>query len=151
LSGLALVLTWLERSCDICRMNATKVNRPNPSDTELVLLKVLWKQGRLSARELHEAAEDDTQWSFSATRKTLERMEAKGLIAVEKVHGIKTYQAGCTKIEVMARLIKNFAKNVLGSDQPLPAATFVSSSVIEPDEIEDLEAMLARLEEEDSA
>ncbi|NRA29792.1 MAG: BlaI/MecI/CopY family transcriptional regulator [Parvularculaceae bacterium] len=123
----------------------------NPSDTELILLKVLWRDGRLSARELHEAAAAQTRWSFSATRKTLERMEAKELILVEKVHGIKTYRSGCGKIEVMARLIKNFATNVLGSDQPLPSAAFVNSNVIEPDEIDELEAMLEQLAEEDEA
>lgn len=123
----------------------------NPSDTELILLRVLWANGRLSARELHEVAQEETRWSFSATRKTLERMEAKELIVVEKIHGIKTYRSGCSKIEVMARLIKNFATNVLGSDRPLPAAAFINSTVIAPEEIDELEAMLEQLAEEPKA
>ncbi|MDM5177004.1 peptidoglycan DD-metalloendopeptidase family protein [Massilia sp. DJPM01] len=45
-----------------------------PSITELSLLKCLWKQHPLSARAIHQHAEEELHWSFSSTRKTLERM-----------------------------------------------------------------------------
>lgn len=120
----------------------------NPSETELVLLKALWREGRLSAREVHEATEEVTAWSFSATRKTLERMEAKGLIKVEPLHGMKTYLPLRSKIDVMARLIQNFATRVLDTDEPLPAAAFTGSKLLEPSEVEELETLLERLSEE---
>ncbi|GGY53400.1 BlaI/MecI/CopY family transcriptional regulator [Parvularcula lutaonensis] len=121
----------------------------NPSETELVLLKALWASGRLSAREVHDATEARTGWSFSATRKTLERMEAKGLVKVEPVHGVKTFVPTKGKLEVMARLIQNFASRVLDCETPLPAAAFTGSRVIEPGEVDELEALLERLSEED--
>ena len=49
-----------------------------PSITELTVLKALWKQQPLSAREIHQHIEDELGWSFSSTRKTLERMLDKG-------------------------------------------------------------------------
>lgn len=121
----------------------------NPSESELKLLRVLWREGRLSARELHNAALEDTNWSFSATRKTLERMEAKGLIAVEPVHGVKTYTAVSGKLDVMARLIKDFAAKILDADGPLPAAAFTGSRLIDEDEVEKLEELLERLSDEE--
>jgi len=36
-----------------------------PSVTELALLKALWKQQPLSAREIHDAVADELAWSFS--------------------------------------------------------------------------------------
>lgn len=123
--------------------------RQNPSETELVLLKALWTHERLSAREIHDATEEVTTWSFSATRKTLERMEAKGLIKVEPLHGVKTYLPLRTKIDVMARLIQNFAKRVLDTDGPLPTAAFTGSKLLAPDEIAELEDMLEQLSTED--
>ena len=125
--------------------------RQNPSETELVLLKALWAHERLSAREIHEATEEVTTWSFSATRKTLERMEAKGLIKVEPLHGVKTYLPLRAKIDVMARLIQNFATRVLDTDGPLPAAAFTGSKLLAPDEIAELEDMLEQLSTEDDA
>ena len=121
-----------------------------PTDTELTLLRPLWQSRRLSAREIHDATEASTGWSFSSTRKTLDRMVDKGLIAIEMVHGVKTFIPKTPKLSVLASLIGDFSKNILGSDQPLPAAAFVGSSLISEDEIDELEDLLKDLNEKDT-
>jgi len=113
-----------------------------PSDTELCLLRAIWRDGRLSAREIHQATEAETGWSYSSTRKTLDRMLDKGLISVSSVHGLKVFEARQTKLNILATLIKDFSRNILDSDAPLPAAAFVGSKLITEDEIADLEALL---------
>ncbi|MGD2134313.1 MAG: BlaI/MecI/CopY family transcriptional regulator [Maricaulaceae bacterium] len=117
-----------------------------PSDSELKLLRHLWRADRLSAREIHEAAGGDANWSYSSTRKTLDRMVEKGLVKVEHVHGIKTFAAAEPKLKTLAALIRDFARNILDTDAPIPAATFVNSKLIDEDEIEELEALLKQLE-----
>ena len=121
-----------------------------PTDTELTLLRPLWQSRRLSAREIHDATAASTGWSFSSTRKTLDRMVDKGLIAIEMVHGVKTFIPKTPKLSVLASLIGDFSKNILGSDQPLPAAAFVGSSLISEDEIDELEDLLKDLNEKDA-
>ena len=66
---------------------------PIPSVSELTLLKALWKQQPLSAREIHEAAAGELAWSFSSTRKTLDRMLEKQMVGLQTVHGINVYSA----------------------------------------------------------
>jgi len=116
-----------------------------PSDYELKLLRHLWRSGRLSARELHEASAPETQWSYSATRKTLERMNEKGLVRIEAVHGLNTYVAGQSKLETVAALANAFARDVLDLGAPLPAAAFTGSGLIAPEEIEELEGLLEQM------
>ncbi len=116
-----------------------------PSDYELKLLRHLWRHPRLSAREIHDASVAETSWSYSATRKTLDRMAEKGLVRVEAFHGINTYVAGQSKLETLAALASDFARDVLDLDTPLPAAAFAGSKLIAADEIEELEDLLARL------
>lgn len=113
-----------------------------PSDSELKLLRTLWSAPRLSAREIHEASLESTRWSYSATRKTLDRMEEKGLVKIEAVHGVKTYAATRPKLETLAGLIKDFARSVLDTDAPMPAATFANSRLLDEDEIAALQALL---------
>lgn len=113
-----------------------------PSEFELKLLRPLWRAPRLSARELHDATSGQTKWSYSATRKTLERMEEKGLVRVEQVHGVKTYAAAQSKVETLAGLIRDFARNVLDAEAPMPVAAFSHSKLLDKDEIRELEAML---------
>jgi predicted transcriptional regulator len=119
-----------------------------PSDYEMKLLRHLWKRGRLSARELHDASVEETQWSYSATRKTLERMVEKGLVRLEPLHGLNTYTAGQSKLETLAAMSAAFARDVLDLDTPLPAAAFTGSKMVSPDEIAELEALLKKLTEE---
>lgn len=116
-----------------------------PSDYELKLLRHLWRAGRLSARELHDASVDETNWSYSATRKTLERMVEKGLVTLEALHGLNTYVAAQSKVETLAVLASAFARDVLDLDAPLPAATFAGSKLVSPGEIAELETLLKDL------
>ena len=116
-----------------------------PSDYELRLLRALWRAGRMSAREVHEASHEATGWSFSATRKTLDRMLEKGLIRLELMHGLKTYVAAQTRLETLAGLMTAFARDVLDMDAPLPVAAFAQSKLIAPEEVDELERLLARL------
>ncbi len=118
-----------------------------PSEYELKLLHHLWQQGRMSGRELQDASAAETNWSYSATRKTLDRMVEKGLVRIETVHGLKTYVAAQGKLETLAALSAAFAKDVLGLDQPLPAAAFAGSKLISAEEIDELEDLLKRLQE----
>jgi len=120
---------------------------PRPSGSELKLLRALWSAPRLSAREIHDATDASTNWSYSATRTTLDRMEEKGLVKVASVHGLKTYAAAQSKLVVLALLAQDFARNVLDSDEPLPAAAFANSKLLDEDEIEELEALLDTLSE----
>ena len=118
-----------------------------PSEYELKLLRHLWRHDRLSAREIHDASATETGWSFSATRKTLDRMVEKGLIHVERLHGMKTYLVSQTKLEILAALVSAFARDVLDMDAPLPTAAFANSKLISPEEIEELEVLLEKLAE----
>lgn len=118
-----------------------------PSDYEMKLMRHLWRHGRLSARELQDASVGETQWSYSATRKTLERMVEKGLVRLEPFHGLNTYVAAQSKLETLAALSTAFARDVLDLDTPLPAAAFTGSKMVSPDEIAELEALLKKLTE----
>jgi BlaI family penicillinase repressor len=120
-----------------------------PSDAELRLLRVLWRAPRLSAREVHEGAGGDALWSYSSTRKTLERMVEKELVTVIVVHGIKTFAASEPKLRTLAALIGDFTRDVLDATEPMPAATFVNSKLIDPKEIKELEALLKQLAEKE--
>jgi len=60
-----------------------------PSLTELILLKALWRKQPLSARENHDSAEHELGWSYSSTRKTLERMLEKGMVSQQVHHGVQ--------------------------------------------------------------
>ena len=113
-----------------------------PSVSELTLLKVLWKQQPLSAREIHYAAEGELGWSFSSTRKTLDRMLEKQMISMQVVHGINVYGAVLEKVGTLAAFAHDFGRRVMELETPLPVAMFTGSKLVDQQELTQLEQML---------
>ncbi|MBB3167719.1 BlaI/MecI/CopY family transcriptional regulator [Simiduia aestuariiviva] len=120
-----------------------------PSPTELTLLKSLWRQEPQSARELHDQVQQALGWSYSSTRKTLDRMVEKTLVVAEEVHGLKVYRAKASKVSTLAHFVKDFSRRVLEVDGPLPVSMFVDSKLLDPSEMRDLERLLAEQGDED--
>ena len=113
-----------------------------PSISELSLLKALWRQQPLSARELHDAVEAELDWSYSSTRKTLERMLDKGMVRQELRHGVQVYAAVSDKVDTLAAFAHDFGKRVMEIDTPLPVNMFTGSKLVDDDELARLEQLL---------
>lgn len=113
-----------------------------PSVSELSLLKVLWKDQPLSARELHERAVAELDWSFSSTRKTLERMLDKHMVAQDMQHGVQVYRAQLDKVATLAAFAHDFGRRVMEIDAPLPVNMFTGSKLVDRQELAELEQML---------
>jgi predicted transcriptional regulator len=117
-------------------------SKPIPSPTELCLLKAMWKQSPLSARELHAQVEDELGWSYSSTRKTLERMLDKGMVAQESAHGIQVYRPLLEKVGTLAAFAHDFSHRVMEMQAPLTAAMFSGSKLVDDKELAQLDALL---------
>ncbi len=113
-----------------------------PSITELTVLKALWKQQPLSAREIHEQVEAELAWSYSSTRKTLERMLDKGAVRQSVVHGVQVYEAALEKVGTLAAFAHDFGTRVMELDTPLPVNMFTGSKLVDEDELAQLEQLL---------
>ncbi|MFY9342143.1 MAG: BlaI/MecI/CopY family transcriptional regulator [Planctomycetota bacterium] len=55
-------------------------NLPEPTDRELLLLKVLWDRGEATVREVWEALREDVPIVQNTVQAFLRSMEAKGLV-----------------------------------------------------------------------
>ena len=122
----------------------------DPSDAEFDVLKLFWKDGPLSAREVHDRIRPQLDWAPSTTRTVLERMCAKGLLGRREQGGVAVFLARESKVDVVGRALTKFARRVLEIDGPLSAQAFTGSQLLSPDEIAELQTMLdAQSEDED--
>ncbi len=113
-----------------------------PSVSELTLLKALWKQQPLSAREIHERSVAELDWSFSSTRKTLERMLDKQMVSQHAQHGVQVYLPELDKVTTLAAFAHDFGKRVMEMDVPLPVNMFTGSKLVDQRELAELEQLL---------
>lgn len=113
-----------------------------PSVTELTLLKALWKGQPLSARALHASVEAELGWSFSSTRKTVERMLEKGMLVQRSQDGVQVYVTGADKVSTLAAFAHDFGRRVMELDSPLPVNMFTGSKLVDHQELAQLEQLL---------
>ena len=122
-----------------------------PSMSELTLLKALWRQQPLSAREIHDQVVGEMDWSYSSTRKTLERMLDKGMVRQEVRHGVQVYEATLEKVDTLAAFAHDFGKRIMEIDAPLPVNMFTGSKLVDEAELAQLEQLLLDWPVDDSA
>ena len=131
---LVIDLTGMRHASHACDMK--------PAPAELVILKHLWQTKSQSAREIHDAVSAELAWSYSSTRKTLERMLDKGMLSQSESHGLNVYRARLKKVPTLAEMIRSFASDVLGLRGPLPVSNLVDSKLLSAEELEALDALL---------
>ena len=113
---------------------------PNPP--ELVLLKALWTRGALPVRRLHDICASELNWSFSSTRKTIDRMADKGFVSVSTTSKPASVSARISKTTTLAHMAREFFGRVLEVDGPLPASAFTGSTLLSDEELDELEGLL---------
>ena len=114
----------------------------DPSDAELDLLKLFWRDGPLSARAVHDQIGPQLGWASSTTRTVLERMCAKGLLERRDADGLAVFAPRQSKIDVLGNALRKFARQVLEIDGPLSAQAFTGSQLLNAEEIAELQAAL---------
>lgn len=112
-----------------------------PNETELELLKLLWREAPLSAREIQDRLPASLGWAASTTRTVLERMRGKGLIERREAHGVAVYAPADSKTRVLGGVLKRLMR-VLEVDGPLPASAFSGSQVLSREDLDELQAIL---------
>jgi predicted transcriptional regulator len=118
-----------------------------PNTSELAVLKHLWSKGAQSAREVHDGVGPGQGWKASTTRTVIARMEEKGWVTRQDVHGIAVYTAALDRTATLGGLVRHLARQVLDMDGPLPAALFAESPHLSDAELDALDAIINAAED----
>ena len=119
---------------------------PQLSPTELEVMKILWEADGLSAREVHQRIGEHMDWAYSTTRTTIERMVRKGLVKKTVFHGLHLYTASVSRASGLARMVRDFARQVLETSHAPVVSLFADSGRLDDDEIDELSRLLDDLD-----
>lgn len=115
---------------------------PELSKAEYDILRILWKHGNLTVREVHDQLHETYGWAYTTTKTMMDRMVNKELLDKEVFHRIYLYAPRISRPEGLAKLVQFFADRILETDANTVVAMFNRSDAITPQEIEQLEALL---------
>ncbi len=115
---------------------------PNLTKAEFDILRIIWKNSKLSVREVHDQITVSYNWVYSTTKTMMDRMVHKQFLIREKFHGVFLYRSLISRPTGFARFIQFFADRVLEIDYGEVVALFSSSNALNADEIKELESLL---------
>ncbi|MCK5545709.1 MAG: BlaI/MecI/CopY family transcriptional regulator, partial [Desulfobulbaceae bacterium] len=105
-------------------------------------LRIIWKNGRLSVREVHDRITATYDWAYSTTKTMMDRMVQKQFLMREKFHGVFLYRALISRPKGLVRFIQFFADRVLEIDHGEVVALFSRSNALDAEEVRELEGLL---------
>lgn len=126
-----------------------RLSMTQPSKSELTILKVLWAEAPLSAREIQEKVGPLLDWSFSTTRTTLSRMAEKSLLQLDTRHRVRVYTPVESKARTLSGVMREFFDTVLEMKGPLPTAAFHDSKMLSKEEWAELDIYLNEAQDDD--
>ena len=116
---------------------------PDLTKAEFDILRIIWKSGKLSVREVHDQITTTHSWVYSTTKTMMDRMIRKQLLAREQFHGVFLYHPLISRPTGFTRFVQFFADRVLELDYGEVVALFSKSKALNPEEMMELEKLLA--------
>ena len=120
---------------------------PEISTAEFQILRALWKNGAQSVREVHDALISKTNWAYSTTKTTMDRMTKKGLLERNSFHGIFLYKAMISKSQGLVKWVRFFADGLLETDYAQVVTMFSQTGSLSEKEIQELQSLLEQNDE----
>src|ERR687889_190143 len=82
-----------------------KRETPRPTDAELEILKVLWRRGPSTVREVFDALSEARGTGYTTVLKLMQIMAEKGLVVRDETARAHRYEAAAREDETQRRLV----------------------------------------------
>src|SRR5215471_17792606 len=101
---------------DQSREMARETARPTakPTDAELAILRVIWRRGPSTVRQVHEVLSQDREIGYTTVLKLMQIMTEKGLVERDESERTHVYQAMLTQEETQQQLVGDLLDKAFG-------------------------------------
>ncbi len=127
------------------------VRETTPSETEWLVMEVLWKEGRdMTASEIIQLLKGTLDVTARTIRVLINRLLVKGVIRYEideKDARVYHYYVVKSKEECLREKQERFVRNYFGGNSTLAVASFLEHSQLSGEQLSELEELMDRLKE----
>ena len=128
-------------------MVSNRGNLPQPTKTELNILRILWVNGESTVREVHEALNEDETSGYTTALKMLQVMHHKGLVRRDDSQRAHVYGAAVSKLETQSNFLSDLINRLFdGSTSQLVLQALGNSQKTDKEQLEKIHALLAEIE-----
>jgi predicted transcriptional regulator len=119
---------------------------PRPTDAELEILKVLWRRGPCTVREVFESFGDTKTTGYTTVLKLMQIMAEKGLVVRDESERAHRYEAASPEDETQRRLVGDLLRKAFDGSAKNLVLQALSTERASAEELSEIRRMLDVLE-----
>jgi len=113
-----------------------------PTEAELEILRVLWKHGSCTVKEVHKKLEDKPPRSYTTVLKFLQIMHKKGLVTRDTENRAHVYQADLSLEKAQSKMLSNIIDKVFYGSASKLVMSALSSKKASQKELKEIRRLL---------
>jgi BlaI family transcriptional regulator, penicillinase repressor len=121
---------------------------PRPTDAELSILRVLWKQGPSSVRQVRDVLERLQPTGYTTVLKLLQIMTEKGLVARDESQRTHVYRASRSEIQTQRQLVGDLVHRAFGGSALHLVMQALATRKASTEELAEIRKLIENLERE---
>jgi len=119
---------------------------PRPTDAELEILKVLWRRGPSTVREVFETLGETKGTGYTTVLKLMQIMADKGLVVRDESERAHRYEAAAPEDETQRRLVGDLLRKAFDGGAAKLVMQALSTERASAEELSEIRRMLDELE-----
>ena len=119
---------------------------PRPTDAELEILKVLWRRGPSTVREVFETLGESKTTGYTTVLKTMQIMAEKGLVVRDESERAHRYEPAAPEDETQRRLVGDLLRKAFDGSAKKLVMQALSTERASAEELSEIRRMLDELE-----
>lgn len=119
---------------------------PRPTDAELEILKVLWRRGPSTVREVFETLGESKTTGYTTVLKTMQIMADKGLVVRDESERAHRYEPAAPEDETQRRLVGDLLRRAFDGGAAKLVMQALSTERASAEELSEIRRMLDELE-----
>lgn len=84
----------------MARPKQTDIERPELTDAEWEIMKVVWDNEPCAAGTVQEALAKTKDWAYSTVKTTMDRMAGKGFLKITKIRNLQLFSSAISPYDV---------------------------------------------------
>lgn len=116
------------------------------NDVELSILRVLWRRGASTVRDVHEDLKATRGSGSTATLKMMQVMCDKGLLTRDESRRPQLYLPAVPEEQTQRRIVNDLIQRVFGGSARQLVMRAVETEHVTPDELSEIRKLLDRME-----
>ena len=121
-----------------------KETPPHPTDAELAILGVLWRDGPCTVRQVYERLKASRATGYTTALKLMQIMTEKGLVFRNESERTHVYRAGVSEQQTQRRLVRDLLERVFGGSAHKLVMQALQSKKSSPTELAEIRKLLGQ-------